>query len=64
MKSDLYDITVEKLAETSAAVLVHDGDKSKAVRLPKSQIEIEAAEVGDLYVVTAPEWLLIERGLV
>ncbi len=66
MKSDLYDITVEKLAETDAAVLVHDGDKSKAVWLPKSQIEIEIepAEIGGLFILTAPEWLLIERGLV
>jgi hypothetical protein len=66
MKShhSLFDITVEKLAETDAAVLVHDGDKSKAVWLPKSQIEIEPAEVGGLFIVTAPEWLLADKGLV
>lgn len=63
MKSNLYDITVEKLAETDAAVLVHEGDKSKAVWLPKSQIEIEPTEVGGLFIVTAPKWLLVKHGL-
>lgn len=66
MKShhSLFDITVEKLAETDAAVLVHNGDGSKAVWLPKSQIEIEPSDVGGLFIVTAPEWLLADKGLV
>lgn len=62
--SDLFDVTVEKLAETKLAVLVHTGTKEEAVWLPKSQIEIHKAEVGGLFVVTAPEWLLIDKGLV
>ena len=42
MKSDLIDVTVQMHAETEKAVLVSDdGDKDKAVWIPKSQCEIE-----------------------
>ena len=64
MKSDLVDITVQKLHETDAAVLVTDTVPEKAVWLPKAQIEIEVSEVPGLHTVTLPEWLAIEKGLV
>lgn len=68
MKSDLIDVTVQKHAETAKAFLVSDdGDKSKAVWIPKSQCEIEAkACVGgeDFYELTLPEWLAKDKGLI
>ena len=62
MKSDLIDITVTKRHETASAVQIHDGDK--LVWLPKSQIEIEATGDGRTFIVTMPQWLAEEKGLV
>jgi len=64
MKSDLIDITVHLLHETDRAVLVTDSTPEQGVWLPRSQIEIEPADTGGLHVVTLPEWLAMERGLI
>ena len=62
--SDLVDLTMQLHAETAKAALVSDdGDKAKAIWLPLSQIEIERKAKG-IVVVTLPEWLAIQRGLV
>lgn len=64
MRSDLVDFKMRKHAETEAAVLVSDdGEESNAVWLPKSQIEIEKEKDG-FYLVTVPEWLAVDKGLV
>ena len=60
MKSDLVDISVEVKAETDAAVKVFDGDTT--CWLPKSQIEIERLNGG--VIVTMPEWLALDKGLI
>lgn len=58
--SDLVDIDVEIKHMTDKAVLVSDGDND--VWLPLSQTEVE--DNGDgTGVVTIPEWLAIEKGL-
>ena len=63
-KSDLIDLTMQLHAETGKAVLVSDdGDKVRAIWLPLSQVEIERKASG-IVVVTMPEWLAIQRGLV
>lgn len=62
MKSNLTDITVEQRHETASAILVHDGDVQ--VWLPKSQIEIADSGDGRTIVVTLPQWLAEEKGLV
>lgn len=63
-KSDLIDITMQLHAETSKAVLVSDdGDKTKAIWLPLSQVEIDRKADG-VVIVTMPEWLATQRGLV
>lgn len=62
MKSDLTDITVTKRHETANAIQVHDGDN--LVWLPKSQIEIEETGDGKTLIVTLPQWLAEEKGLV
>ena len=69
MKSDLIDVEVCIRHETDAAVLVYGGAHHGAVWLPKSQIEIEPSGVDPktltpLAIVTVPEWLAIEKGLV
>ena len=64
MKSDVIDLTLQKLHETDKAVLVTDSIPEKGVWLAKSRIEIEPAPVGGLYIVTLPEWLALEKGLI
>lgn len=64
MRSDLIDVTVQKLHETDKAVLVTDSVPEKGVWLPKTQIEIEKSGIGGLYEVTLPEWLAMEKGLI
>ena len=50
-------------AETDDAIKVsHDGDASISVWLPKSQIEYQMKSPSTV-VVTAPERLIIEKGL-
>jgi len=63
MRSDLYDIEMQLHHETGKAVLVSDdGDRDNAVWLPKASIEIEPKSKG-VIVVTLPEWLAVEKGL-
>ena len=64
MRSNVIDITVQKLHETDKAVLVTDSIPEKGVWLSKSLIEIEATATGGLYEVTLPEWLAQEKGLI
>jgi hypothetical protein len=64
MKSDLIDITVQKVAETDKAVLVTEDVPDNAVWLPKSQIEIEQSATRGLYIVTLPESLALAKGLI
>lgn len=68
-KSILIDIVVFQFAETEKAIQVGEDetDRSKAVWLPKSQIEIaEKAVVNGIlfHDLTLPEWLAQERGLI
>lgn len=63
-KSDLIDLTVQLHRVTAKAVLVsNDGDRDHAVWLPLSQCEIER-ETGGIVIVTCPEWLATDKGLV
>ena len=71
MKSDLCDIDVWIVAETSIAVKVQLAERigrptaeaKDGVWLPKSQVEIERKE-GAPAILTLPEWRAVERGLV
>ena len=68
MRSNLTDIEVYLHHETEKSWLVStDGDRSRGVWVPKSQGEL-ANESGHasipLCILTAPEPLLIEKGLV
>ncbi len=62
--SDLVDVTMQVHARTSKAIRVSDdGDDKRAVWLPLSQCEVEEKARG-IVVVTLPEWLAIDKGLV
>lgn len=68
MRSDLVDLTLFLHVETDKAWRVSDnGSDTKAVWLPKSQVEMEplpGSKGGREAVFTIPEWLAIEKGLV
>lgn len=64
MKSDLIDISVQKLHETDKAVLVTDTVPENAVWIAKSQCEIEPSEIVGIETLTLPEWLALEKGLI
>ncbi len=64
MKSNVIDIDGAIEAQTDKAVLFHDGDKTQAVWLARSQIEINETGIGGIVTVTLPEWLATEKGLI
>lgn len=68
MNTDLVDLMVVLHHETEKAVLVSDdGDRARAVWLPKSAVEVEEGPtaMGQKYhTVTLPERLAIDKGLV
>lgn len=51
-------------ARTDQAVLFHTGDKTQAVWLPKSKITIEDTGIPEIFTVTMPEWMALDRGLI
>lgn len=64
MRSDTTDIRGQIHARTDRAILFSDdGDQDNAVWLPLSQVEVGTARHG-VCVVTMPEWLATEKGLV
>ena len=64
MKSNIIDIDGAIEARTARAVLFHTGDKSEAVWLPKSQIEICETAFDGIFTVSMPEWLATDKGLI
>lgn len=60
MKSNLVDVDVVLVHETEKAFLVHTGDETKKVWLPKSMCEYNADEK----TVTMEESFAIEKGLI
>lgn len=58
--SKLIDIACEIRHETDKAVLIADGDRE--VWLPLSQCEVYRERTGS--IVTLPEWLAKEKGLI
>ncbi|ACL58719.1 hypothetical protein [Methylobacterium nodulans] len=65
MRSDLVDLTVRLHHETARAVLVStDGNREKAVWIPKSACEIELDAGKATHTLTLPERVAVEKGLV
>ena len=64
-QSDVIDITCKIHAETRIAFLVSDtGEERDAVWLPKSQVEYGKNTRTGLAVVSMPEWLARDKGLI
>lgn len=59
-KSNVVDIDVIIVHQTERAVLVKESDGAEGVWLPLSQVEVDTADG----VVTLPEWLALEKGLI
>ncbi|MBT9385512.1 hypothetical protein KM176_16680 [Pseudooceanicola sp. CBS1P-1] len=60
----VIDLEMQIHAQTLRSVLVSDdGEEANAVWLPLSQIELVRRR-GGIAIVTLPEWLAIEKGLV
>ena len=65
MKSNLCDIEVIYQTETERAYCIREDERSESTWLPKSECEIDGAlERGMVVTLTAPEWLLTEKGLI
>lgn len=60
MKSNIVDVDVIVVHQTEKAVLVKTDEGGEGVWLPLSQVELDEAAG----VVTLPEWLALERGLI
>lgn len=60
-KQEIFEITVTLMATTERAIQIDDG--TNTVWLPKSQIEYEDNHDGT-WTVTAPIWLLKDKGLI
>ncbi len=65
-RSDLHNIEVYLRRETARAFgIANPGKPGELIWLPKSQCEIETRPALDKPdILTAPEWLLKERGLI
>lgn len=60
----MIDIDGAIEAKAANAILFHTGDKTQAVWLPKRLIEVEATGIPEIFTVTMPEWLALDRGLI
>lgn len=62
---DIIDIEVQIHHQTDRAILASDdGNKDNAKWLPLSQIEVCSVNKPPYAIVSMPEWLAIEKGLV
>lgn len=65
MAKELVDLTLQIHAKTANAIRVSDdGDNANAVWLPLSQVEVEETKTEGIVIVTMPEWLAQEKGLI
>lgn len=64
MRSDLADLMVIYQHATERAVCVRETEDGQDVWLPLSEVEVEGdTRRGKAVTLTAPEWLLTEKGL-
>lgn len=63
-RSDLVDLELHLHHETESAILVStDGNRKKAVWLPKSLTEVERNPNSVIVTVTVPQWKAEQEGL-
>ena len=64
-ETKLVDLTLFEHARTTKAILVSEtGDKTTAVWLPLSQIEIHKTDKHGIHDIVCPEWLALDKGLI
>lgn len=68
MRSDIEEADVIFQTMTERAVCVRSDEEGEDIWLPRSQVEIEDMEGGELRrgrpaILSGPEWLLIDKGL-
>jgi hypothetical protein len=64
MSKELVDLDMKLHHQTEKAVLVSDdGERDNAIWIPLSQCEVEHKKDGYV-VVTMPEWLAKDKGLI
>lgn len=65
MKSNLCDMEVIFQIETERAICIREDERSGDTWLPKAECEIDGERVrGGVVTLTAPEWLLLDKGLI
>jgi len=65
MRSNVTDIDAILVHQTGAAILVKTDEDTTGVWLPKSQVEVHwGGDASGAVVVTVPDWLATEKGLV
>jgi len=63
-RSDLVDLQLARHAMTERAIRVSEtGDAGRAVWLPLSECEV-VKRPGGTVMVTMPEWLALQKGLI
>jgi hypothetical protein len=66
-RNDRIEISVTLHADPPSALAIlvsDDGNESSAVWLPRSQIEYDGGDEGDIITVELPEWLAEAKGLI
>ena len=61
---DFVDIDGAIEARTDKAILFHTGDKTQAAWLPRNQIQIDDTGFPEIFTVSMPEWMALDRGLI
>lgn len=65
MQGEIHELILHMHSRTEKAILVSDdGDRAKAVWLPLSQIQFDETRLKlPAVIVTLPEWLAVDKGL-
>lgn len=63
-RNEIVEVDGAIEARTDRAILFHTGDKTQAVWLPRNQIQIDDAGFPEIFTVSMPEWMALDRGLI
>lgn len=68
MKSDLVDLEVQFQTQTEKAICVRETEDGKDIWIPKASCQFDGPHVpprrGDVGILTAPEYVLQDKGLI
>lgn len=63
-RNEIVEVDGAIEARTDKAILFHTGDKTQAVWLPRNQIQIDDTGFPEIFTVSMPEWMALDRGLI